>query len=177
MKENDSCAIINLFINDSLFRAMITPAMMAQATAIITDNISCQIVQPKWCLTYVKLKDDFSDYYKNIGYKSLAFHQTCLAFMLILCCGADSFIALYVPYSGKIVILPRGVVDCKRQFLYSFCQKQGIEKNFNDNSIIKQRSMVGIGNFLFFIRDIAEEYENKDGSGRLISKLSCYQFR
>lgn len=177
MKVNDSSAIINLFIDDSLFRAMITPAMMAKANEIITGNTRCQIVQSKWCLAYVKLKDDFSDYYKDIGYKSLAFHQTCLAYTLILCCGADSFIALYVPYSGKIVILPRGVVDYKWQFLYAFCQKLHIEKSFNDRRIIKQRSMVGIGDFLFFIRDIAEEYENKDGSGKLVSKLSCYQFR
>ncbi len=38
MKVNDSSAIINLFIDDSLFRAMITPAMMTKANEIITGN-------------------------------------------------------------------------------------------------------------------------------------------
>lgn len=177
MKANEKREIITLYIDDSPFREMISSSMLSKGNEKIVEHTNCQIVTSCWCLAYVKLKEEYKAVYDAWGYKNLAVHETCLAFVLTLISGLDTYLGIYVPYSGKIVILPQRVIECKKQLFYCFTQSLQDKFDYFGNREVKQRSFVGFFDRLFFIKEVVTRYECATVGSKQISRFSKYQLR
>lgn len=154
MKNLDLLPVVNLYIGDGIFnvKALITPQRLDWIVGNVIQDNTKYVTCGCWYLALVRLKDEFVALYQKQGNSLSQFRSRRLVFVRNLQLDGQSFKALYVFYSGKIIILPAESLEMKKQCLY--LEKVVVE---SDSSIshrkVKERYYLGFFNWLFFIKD------------------------
>lgn len=169
--------IVHLYVDDSIFnvKALITPQRIScVCDKKITDITKFEVLNSKWHLEIVRLRDDYISLYQNQGNYPRQFYDKCLLFVLDLVREEEKFKALYLMHSGKIVIFPSEYLETEIKHCYF--EKMVVEKDTTfARKKVKERYCVGAFNCLFFIKNKRYFYLMKDRQATLQYVKSSYR--